>query len=47
MQRLRLISAAGLMAGTQPTTGGVTAARVAGSATVLAVLQATTTASGR
>lgn len=44
--RVTLAAAAGLIARTVPTTGIATAARTAGRATVLAVLQAMTTTSG-
>ncbi len=47
MVRLRLDAAAGLMAGTVPTTGHESATRIGGKATVLAVLQAITAMSGR
>ena len=47
MTRLSLIAAAGLIAGTVPTTGTSSAARTAGSAMVDAVLHAITTSRGR
>ena len=47
MARRRLMAAAGLIAGTVPTTGIDSAVRIGGRATVLAVLQAITAMSGR
>jgi hypothetical protein len=47
MMRLAVCCAAGLMAGTVPTNGTVKASLSRASARVLAVLQATTTTSGR